>query len=212
MAALRDLAAWAETELNLYSLTQATAITREKEARLQAIVEHAGDAIVTIDDRGVVETFNPAAQRVFGYRADEVVGKPVMRLAARHYRDKIAQMVAALSREGVGGSGPANRQVFAQRRDGTRFPANLVVSEMRIGNRRAFTALVRDISERRRSSDDIKRLNRHLNETLGLQQAMYGKVARPEMVVEAEADGHDDGLVLLDPDDPSRSVITVDPA
>ena len=47
---------------------------------------------------------------------------------------------------------------------------------------------------------------------LGLQQAMYGKVARPEMVVEAEADGHDDGLVLLDPDDPSRSVITVDPA
>lgn len=46
---------------------------------------------------------------------------------------------------------------------------------------------------------------------LGMEQAMYGKVAKPEMVIEAEADGQDDGLVLLDPEDPSRSVITVDP-
>jgi len=172
LAALRDLAHWAETELNLYSLEQATALTREKEARLQAIVEHAGDAIVTIDDCGVVETFNPAAQRIFGYRADEVVGKPVTRLAARHYRDTLTQMVAGLAREGIVGSAPANRQMFAQRRDGTRFPVNVVVSEMRIGKRRAFTALVRDISERRRSSDDVRRLNRHLAETLGLQQAI----------------------------------------
>jgi len=44
-----------------------------------------------------------------------------------------------------------------------------------------------------------------------MEQAMYGKVAKPEMVIEAEADGQDDGLVLLDPEDPSRSVITVDP-
>ncbi|SHH54040.1 PAS domain S-box protein [Massilia sp. CF038] len=172
VAALKDLARWAETELNLYSLEQATAITREKEARLQAIVEHAGDAIVTIDDGGMVETFNPAAQRMFGYRADEVVARPVAALAARHYRDTITQMVTAMARDGLTGTGPANRQVFAQRRDGSRFPANLVVSEMRIGQRRAFTALVRDISERRRSSDDIKRLNRHLAETLGLQQAI----------------------------------------
>jgi PAS domain S-box-containing protein len=172
VAALRELAHWAETELNLYSLKQATAITREKETRLQAIVEHAGDAIVTIDDAGLVETFNPAAQRIFGYRADEVIGKPVTRLAARHYRSAIAQVVAAMARDGINGGGPANRQVFAQRRDGSRFPANLVISEMRIGQRRAFTALVRDISERRRSSDDIRRLNRHLAEMLGLQQAI----------------------------------------
>ncbi|UUZ46839.1 PAS domain S-box protein [Massilia sp. B-10] len=62
------------------------------------------DAIVTIDDRGVVETFNPAAQRIFGYRADEVVGQHVTRLAARHYSDTILQMVAALARDGITGS------------------------------------------------------------------------------------------------------------
>jgi hypothetical protein len=44
---------------------------------------------------------------------------------------------------------------------------------------------------------------------MGMQQAMYGKVAKPEMVVEAEADGQDDGLVILDPDDPSASTVTI---
>jgi PAS domain S-box-containing protein len=171
VAALADLAHWAETELNLYSLTQATAITHEKDARLQAIVEHAGDAIVTIDDRGIVETFNPAAQRVFGYRADEIIGQPVTRLAARHYRAGMARDIAALAR-GEAGAAPLNRQVFAERRNGERFPVNLVVTEMRIGARRAFTGLVRDISQRRRSTDDALRQNRQLAETLGLQQAI----------------------------------------
>jgi PAS domain S-box-containing protein len=172
LAALRDMAYWAETELNLVSITEATMLTREKEARLQAIVEHAGDAIVTIDDKGLVETFNPAAQRMFGYRADDVIGRPVAMLAARHYRPGIERDVAVLMRAGAGGGGPVNRQVFAQRRNGQRFPVNLVVSEMQIGGRRAFTSLVRDISQRRRSSDEALRQNRKLSETLGLQQAI----------------------------------------
>ena len=172
IAALSDLAMWAETELNLYSLKQATANTREQESRLKAIVEHAGDAIVTIDDKGLVETFNPAAQRIFGYTPEQIIGQPVNTLAARHYRALIASDVAALVREGLPGAAPVNRQVFAQRRNGTRFPANLVVSEMRINGRRAFTGLVRDISERRRSAGEARRLNRQLAETLSLQQAI----------------------------------------
>lgn len=173
IALLEDLAMWAETELNLYSLKQATAITREKESRLQAIVEHAGDAIVTIDDQGLVETFNPAAQRIFGYAPEEVIGQHIARLAARHYRSAITRDVRALGRTGMAGAAPMNRQVFAERRSGERFPANMVVTEMRIGERRAFTGLVRDISERRRSADDARRLNRKLAETLGLQQAVF---------------------------------------
>lgn len=153
-AALHDLAQWVEAELYLYSLEQSTAAAREKDARLQAIVEHAGDAIVTIDDSGVIETFNPAAQRIFGYRPQEIVGKSVTVLAARRYRDPIAQKLVNLTRDGLGKSGPANRQLFAQHRDGSRFPVNLMLSEMRIGYRRAFAALVRDISERRRQRRD----------------------------------------------------------
>ena len=173
IAALRDLALWAETELNLYSLKRATETSRENESRLRAIVEHAGDAIVSIDDKGIIETFNPAAQRVFGYRAEEIIGRSVMLLAARHHRAGMQQDLAALAHEGIKGVKALNRQVFAQRRNGERFPANLVVSEMRVNERRAFTGLVRDISQRRRSTDDVKRANRRLAETLVLQQAIF---------------------------------------
>ena len=186
VAGVRDLALWAETELNLYSLKHATEMTRESEARLRAIIEHAGDAIVSIDDQGIVETFNPAAQRVFGYRADETIGRSVMQLAARHYRAGFARDLATLVHDGIAGAGALNRQVFAQRRSGERFPANLVVSEMRINERRGFTGLVRDISQRRRSSDDVKRANRQLAETLGLQQAIFDSTHYAIIAVDLE--------------------------
>lgn len=94
-------------------------------------------------------------------------------LPARHYRPAIAREVAALTHSGIANGAPINRQVFAERRDGRRFPANLVVSEMQIGGRRAFTGLVRDISQRRRSADEARRLNRKLAEMLALQQAIF---------------------------------------
>ena len=172
VATLRDLAKWAELELNLYSVTQATELSREKESRLQAIVEHAGDAIITIDNAGLVETFNPAAQRIFGYRADEIIGQPVQMLAAEHYRKEVAAQVQTMALEGIGGRARISRQVIARRKDGTRFPADLVVSEMRVNGWRAFTGLVRDISRRRRAADEVKKLNRQLAETLSLQQAI----------------------------------------
>jgi len=169
---LRNLAKWAELELNLYSVKQATELSREKESRLQAIVEHAGDAIITIDNAGLVETFNPAAQRIFGYRADEIIGEPVQMLAAEHYRREVGRYVQALAVEGIGTRSRISRQVIARRKDGTRFPADLVVSEMRVNGWRAFTGLVRDISRRRRAADEVKKLNRQLAESLSLQRAI----------------------------------------
>ncbi|NHZ33013.1 PAS domain S-box protein [Massilia rubra] len=172
LSTLCDLAQWAELELNVYTIKQATRISREKEARLQAIVEYAGDAIITIDDHGLVETFNPEAQRLFAYRADQMIGAPFDVLIARHYRAAVGAYVRVLARDGIGDGVRINRQVVGQRSDGTRFPANLVVSEMHIDGRRAFTCLVRDISARRRNADEMKRLNRRLAETLSLQQAI----------------------------------------
>jgi PAS domain S-box-containing protein len=172
LAALKDLAIWAETELNLVSLAEATTITREKEARLRAIVDNAGDAIVTVNDEGLIDTFNPAAERMFGYRAVEVIGLPVQAIAARHDRARLVAELRDLVRQGIRGGVPLNRQVFGQRKGGERFPANLVVGEMFINGRRGFTGLIRDISERRRTADEERRLNRKLAETLGLQQAI----------------------------------------
>jgi len=169
---LRDLAQWAETELNLFSFEQATRLSREKESRLQAIVEHAGDAIITIDDQGVVDTFNPAATRVFRCKPDAIIGKPAVLLVARRFRAEIAGFIDELARHGIGDEGRINRQIFCRRADGAPFPANVVVSEMQVNGRRAFTAIVRDISERRRNAGTMKKLNRQLAETLSLQKAI----------------------------------------
>ncbi|NHZ79184.1 PAS domain S-box protein [Massilia sp. CCM 8695] len=172
IGALCDLAQWAELELNVYTIKQATRVSRDKEARLRAIVEHAGDAIITIDDDGLVETFNPEAQRLFAYQPDQIIGAPFSVLVARHYRASVTAYMEELVRDGIGDGVRLNRQLIGQRGDGTRFPANLVVSEMHINGRRAFTGLVRDISARRRNADEMKRLNRRLAETLSLQHAI----------------------------------------
>ncbi len=170
--ALTDLAHWAETELNFYSIEQATRITREHESRLQAIVEHAGEAIISIDAEGIVDTFNPAAQRMFGYPQQAIIGKPAVLLAARRFRADVASFIEQLGTDGISEGQRINRQVFGRCRSGKRFPANLVVSEMQSGGRRGFTAIVRDISERRRTADTMKKLNRQLAETLTLQKAI----------------------------------------
>jgi PAS domain S-box-containing protein len=172
IATLRDLAKWAELELNLYSVKQANAVSREKESRLQAIVDHAGEAIIAVDNMGLVDTFNPAAQRMFGYRAEDIIGQPIQALAARRFRPAAAAYVQKLAVEGIGEGSHVRRQVFAQRRDGARFPVDLVISQMWVNGWRAFTVIVRDISRRRRAADEVKRLNRELAETLSLQKAI----------------------------------------
>jgi PAS domain S-box-containing protein len=180
---LCDLGQWAELELNLLSVQQATDITREKESRLKAIVEHAGDAIVAIDYAGLIDTFNPAAERIFGYAAADIIGEPVQKLAAPRFRADLAAFVANLEAQGMGETERLNRQVFAQRKDGSRFPADLVVSEMQVDGRRAFTGLVRDISARRRTAGTVKKLNRQLSHALSLQQAILNSTNYAIMAV-----------------------------
>jgi PAS domain S-box-containing protein len=172
IAILKELARWAELELNLYSVAQANDMTREKESRLQAIVDHAGEAIITIDNMGLVESFNPAAERMFGYTEDQIIGKSVQVLAATRYRNDVADFLSTLAEVGIASSGHIRRQVFARRNDGSRFPADLIVSQMKINGWRAFTGIVRDISRRRRAADEVKKLNRRLAESLSLQQAI----------------------------------------
>jgi diguanylate cyclase (GGDEF)-like protein/PAS domain S-box-containing protein len=147
VAALHELAACIEAELALRAALRARDETAE---RHRAIVETAVDGIVTIDEHGVIASFNGAAERLFGYRAAEVIGRNVgllMPLAVRDGHD------ADLRRYREGGESRivgAGREVVAQRRDG-RFSAQLSVGEMTVGGRRMFTGVVHDTSARRRA-------------------------------------------------------------
>lgn len=147
---LRDLAAWAELELNLQTVSAANASSREKEARLRAIVDNAGDGIITIDDQGRIETFNPAAARMFGYLAQQVIGGDFRRLLRPDFHGEAAGFLQRFAGDrGISG-GQLHLELVGLREDGSSFPAELVVSEMRLSGRRGFNGLVRDLTERKR--------------------------------------------------------------
>ncbi len=132
---------------------QAEEALRESESRMRAIFDTAVDGIVTIDERGIIERFNPAAERLFGYTEAEVTGKNVSMLMPAPYHEAhhgyLAHYVQTGEKKIIG----IGREVVGQRKDGTTFPMDLAVGEMRLGERRMFTGTVRDISKRKQAEE-----------------------------------------------------------
>ena len=134
---------------------------RESEARLRAIVETAVDGIITIDERGLITSFNPAASRTFGYTSDEVLGRNVSMLMPDPYRREHDSYMNNYLGTGVRKIIGSGREVVGLRKNGTTFPLDLAVSETVLGEgedrRRVFTGIVRDISDRKRSEQALAR-------------------------------------------------------
>ena len=121
----------------------------ESEARTRAILDAAVDAIITIDEDGHVESMNPAAERLFGYPASEVIGQNVKMLMPepyRHEHDGYLHNYLTTGHKKIIGIG---REVVGLRKDGTTFPMHLAVSELQLGDRRMFTGIARDITDLR---------------------------------------------------------------
>ena len=131
---------------------------QESEARMRAIVDTAVDAIVTIDERGTIERFNPAAERLFGYRETEVSGKNVSMLMPSPYREMHDGYLARYLQTGEKKIIGIGREVIGLRKDGTVFPMELAVAEMWFGDRRMFTGMVRNITERKQAEEQSARL------------------------------------------------------
>ncbi len=140
---------------------------RESEARYRAIVETAVDAIITIDETGRILLFNPAAERIFGYRAEEVIGRNISVLMPSPYReqhDRYIRNYLETGRRRIIGQG---REVTGLRKDGTTFPMYLAVSEVRLPDRRLFTGIVRDLSKTRRLEQEILRISDEERRSIG---------------------------------------------
>ena len=118
------------------------------EAKTRAIFDAAADAIITIDERGTVESFNPAAERMFSFRADEIVGNNVSALMTASYRDAHDGYLERYRRTGERKIIGVPRELTGRRKDGNTFPIELAVSEVRLDDRRVFAGIIRDISER----------------------------------------------------------------
>src|SRR6266540_4699000 len=139
---------------NAYRLMEAA--LREKEQRLRAILEAAVEGIITIDERGIVDSMNPAACRIFGYAPEEVVGQNVSMLMPSPDRERHDGYIANYLRTGQAKIIGIGREVVGQRKDGSTFPMELAISVFQLGESRHFTGIVRDITERKRTEAELR--------------------------------------------------------
>jgi two-component system sensor kinase FixL len=131
-------------------------------AHLQSILDTVPDAMVVIDERGIMHSFSSAAARLFGYSAAEVIGKNVKMLMPSPYREGHDGYLARYLRTGERRIIGVGRVVVGERKDGSTFPMELAVGEMKSGNQRFFTGFVRDLSERQQTEARLQELQSEL--------------------------------------------------
>jgi two-component system sensor kinase FixL len=131
-------------------------------ARLQSILETVPDAIIVIDERGLIESFSAAAERTFGYSSSEVVGRNVSMLMPVPYRDEHDSYLARYLRTGEKRIIGIGRVVSGLRKDGTTFPLELAVGEATYRGGRLFTGFIRDLTERKMAERRLEELQAEL--------------------------------------------------
>jgi len=134
----------------------------EREALLQAILETSPDGLITIDATGTIQSFNPAAERMFGYNAAEVNGRNVSCLMPSPYREEHDAYLERFLRTGEKRIIGIGREVLGQRKDGTIFPLELAVGEVQAAGRQFFAGFVKDVSARQQSEQRLRELQAEL--------------------------------------------------
>lgn len=166
----------------------AEASLRESAERMRAIVDTAVDAIITIDERGTIESANFATERLFGYASKELMGRNIRMLMPEPYQSEHDTYLHNYVTTGEAKIIGIGREVTALRKDGTTFPINLSVSEVRFGSRRLFTGIIHDISQRRGLEKQILEISeaeqRRIGQDLhdGLCQYLVGIGFTAEMI------------------------------
>ncbi len=139
-------------------LHQATAALQAASLHTQAILDNVINAVITINETGVMESFNLAACSMFGYAAPEVIGQNVSMLMPQPHRGQHDSYLSHYRRTGEARIIGKPRQLEGQRKNGGVFPMTLSISKIEMGGRVTFIGLVLDISERRQNEEEIRRL------------------------------------------------------
>jgi two-component system, LuxR family, sensor kinase FixL len=167
-------------------LEQHEAALVESEERHRSLFLHAVEGIVTMGEDRIIQSMNPAAQKLFGYQEEEVIGENVKILMPSPYHEEHDGYVKSYIKTGKKKIIGIGREVIGRRKDGTTFPLELSVVELQLSNVRLFTGILRDITERKRAKDELLRINEHLEElvqarTQALEDAQETLVRRERL-------------------------------
>jgi two-component system sensor kinase FixL len=156
--------AWGGEQLHRSRLRAAasTQDTLAREAHLKSILDTVPDAMIVIDERGIMQSFSSAAERQFGYTAQEVLGKNIKILMPSPYQENHDGYLERYLRTGERRIIGIVRLVVGERKDGSTFPMELSVGEMRSSNQRFFTGFIRDLTERQQTEDRLQELQSEL--------------------------------------------------
>ena len=151
---------WKDLLLNATEHKRAKDELRKSEARYRAVVNTASDAIITITPDGIIHSFNRGAERIFGYRAEEVIGQLFTLIMPERFREQcmlgLRRYLETHESRVIGGT----TELIGLRNDGGEFPVELSLGEVQEDGDRLFAAIIRDITERKRSEEALRQLSR----------------------------------------------------
>lgn len=146
------------------------------QALIRSILDTASEGILTIDERGVIASFNPAAEHMFGYAATEVRGRSVDMLMAAPDGERQDDSLRRRLSSGTSDLGGVGREVTGRRSNGSLFSMRLSVGEVRVGRHRVFSVMVQDLTLRRQTEEKLREVEDALRESNELTAEVFNSV------------------------------------
>jgi PAS domain S-box-containing protein len=196
---LEYIKTYRQEEWTVRTLQSTQAELQKSSAQLQATLNSTIDAIITIDEKGIVQTANHAVESIFQYHPSWLVNKNINLLMPEPYRSEHDQYLKNYLETGVSRIIGVGREVTGLRRDGTNFPADLAISELYLGETRMFTGILRDISEQKKTENERKKVTA----TLDLTRNEFEKSRK---LLRATLDGIAEAIITIDEEGFIRSV------
>ena len=167
------------------ALRESEAALARSEAYSKAIVATAAEGIITLDRKGRIESFNRAAEKMFGYTADELIGRDVNILMPEPFRSDHTGYVERYTETGEGSIIGKGREVPARRKDGSIFPIYLAASEIALDAGRCYAGIIRDISDQKAAEESLRVTERRFRAVFDQRHQLVSILTTDGFVLEA---------------------------